>query len=296
MSVLIRDDQSSQIIPFETFKFSGGEIQVKIDPDKKWEDSAEIMIWATLRSSDDIMLLGLIVDAIRNKCYEPLLLGCIPYIPYGRQDRVCSPGEAFGLKYMAKLLTDMRFACITTFDPHSDVTGALLTVDGNVDIITQADIFNMWPVLKCIATNKNVVLVSPDAGANKKTSEVAKVLGKDSFVRADKLRDVSNGKILETIVYVDDLCGKSALIVDDICDGGATFTALAHKLKQKGAGNVYLYVTHGIFSKGIKPLIDSGIDGIYTTDSMFVKDKFKDDSYLNKVKLLNIEEKFIYGY
>lgn len=295
MPVLILDEQSLQLIPFETFKFSGGEIQVKIESDQKWKDHVEIMIWATLHSSDDIMLLGLTVDAIRNKCYNPHLLACIPYIPYGRQDRVCAPGEAFGLKYMAKLLTDMNFACITTFDPHSDVTGALLKANGNVDIITQADIVSMWPLMKSAAAQSNMVLVSPDAGANKKTSEVAKVLGKDGFVRADKLRDVTNGKILETIVYTDNLHGKSAFIVDDICDGGATFIALAQKLKEKGADNVYLYVTHGIFSKGIDPLIKAGIDGIYTTDIMFVKDKFVNDPSLDKVNVLSIEEKFIYG-
>jgi ribose-phosphate pyrophosphokinase len=54
------------------------------------------------------------------------------------------------------------------------------------------------------------------------------------------------------------------LIVDDICDGGATFVALARKLREAGAIEVSLFVTHGIFSKG-KDL--EGIDNIYTTGS-----------------------------
>jgi len=45
--------------------------------------------------------------------------------------------------------------------------------------------------------------------------------------------------------------GYNILIVDDICDGGATFNQAAQILKEKGAVNLYLYVTHGIFIKGL---------------------------------------------
>lgn len=70
----------------------------------------------------------------------------------------------------------------------------------------------------------------------------------------------------------DDLDGRQyfergrtiALIVDDICDGGGTFVGLAKELRAAGATRVYLYVTHGIFSKRL-PL--EGIDHVYTTDS-----------------------------
>jgi ribose-phosphate pyrophosphokinase len=58
--------------------------------------------------------------------------------------------------------------------------------------------------------------------------------------------------------------GQDLLIVDDICDGGGTFVGLAKELRKAGAKKVYLYVTHGIFSKGL-PL--EGIDRVFTTDS-----------------------------
>ena len=43
-------------------------------------------------------------------------------------------------------------------------------------------------------------------------------------------------------------------MVDDIADGGASFKYLARKLKELGAAKVGLYVTHGIFSKGLETL------------------------------------------
>jgi ribose-phosphate pyrophosphokinase len=57
------------------------------------------------------------------------------------------------------------------------------------------------------------------------------------------------------------------IIVDDLCDGGATFIAEAQYLKllfpQK---KLNLFVAHGIFSKGFHELFDL-FDHIYTTNS-----------------------------
>jgi ribose-phosphate pyrophosphokinase len=40
-------------------------------------------------------------------------------------------------------------------------------------------------------------------------------------------------------------------------------------LKQRNVGKVYLYATHGIFSKGLDVLFDDGIDLIITTNSFY---------------------------
>jgi len=56
------------------------------------------------------------------------------------------------------------------------------------------------------------------------------------------------------------------MIVDDICDGGATFILLAKELYAAGAKEVNLFVTHGIFSKGLIPLYEAGIKRIFTQD------------------------------
>jgi len=54
------------------------------------------------------------------------------------------------------------------------------------------------------------------------------------------------------------------LIVDDICDGGMTFKLLARDLLAAGAKEVHPYVTHGIFSKGLDTLKESGIGRFFT--------------------------------
>jgi len=116
--------------------------------------------------------------------------------------------------------------------------------------------------------NNKFFLVSPDAGSNKKIFDLAKSIGYDGeIIRCDKLRDISTGKIIETVVYKDDLLGKDAIIIDDIIDGGKTFIEIAKCLKQKNVGKIYLVVTHGIFSAGHSELGDY-FDGIYTTNSI----------------------------
>ena len=54
------------------------------------------------------------------------------------------------------------------------------------------------------------------------------------------------------------------LIVDDICDGGKTFELLAEQLYSNGAEEVNLFVTHGLFTKGLRPLKNAGIKRIFT--------------------------------
>lgn len=116
--------------------------------------------------------------------------------------------------------------------------------------------------------NNNFYLISPDAGSNKKIYDLAKSIGYDGeIIRCDKLRDIPTGQIIETIVYKNDLGGKDAIIVDDICDGGKTFIELAKVLKEKNVGKIYLVVTHGIFSAGFDSLGEY-FDGIYCTNSV----------------------------
>jgi ribose-phosphate pyrophosphokinase len=185
------------------------------------------------------------------------------YIPYARQDRACAFGEANGIKVFSKLINSLGFDEVSVLDPHSDVATALLD---NILVIKPSTILSNLGLARKL-TSGDVAIISPDAGANKKTLEVAKYFGGTEIIRADKIRDPLTGQITGTEVYCEYLNGQEVIIVDDICDGGMTFIKLAEELKEKEAGDINLYVSHGIFSKGLQPLFDSGITNIYTTDS-----------------------------
>lgn len=251
MTIRIGQKQYGQSV--STMVFNGGEVNVQV-PVELLDFSKPMTIIALLKTSDDVMAMLLTVNALRAHDPEVVLHARLPYIPYGRQDRVCNVGEAFSVQVMAQLINSCTFNTVTTDDPHSEVTTALIN---NVIVRDQTEIFKTaLPMVRgALGLNGgNVTLVSPDAGSNKKMGSICKEFGFTNFIRADKTRDMATGNILETVVYTDDLYGQVCVIVDDLCDGGRTFIELAKILKARGAAKVALAVTHGIFSKGKSPL------------------------------------------
>lgn len=252
-------------VGLNVFDFPGGEIGVKLDLGVLGFLAAapSQTVVARIQGARDFMALVLVTDALRQLDATPIDL-VMPYVPYARQDRVCVPGESFSLKVFAGLINGLAFNSVTVLDPHSDVTSALID---RLKVITQKQVVHRWDELCNRLRAPGVTLVSPDAGANKKTASIAGYLGHVDFIRADKRRDLGTGKIVETIVYADDLTGQTMAIVDDIIDGGKTFIELAKVLKAKGATRVVLFATHGILSKDVDVLYEGGIDEVWTTTS-----------------------------
>ncbi len=273
-------------LDFKEFTFPAGEVSIKLNNNYRYFDvSTPNTILARIQNSDDLFKLALLKDALERVDKNPINL-FLPYVPYARQDRVCDKGESFSLKVFADYLNSLKFNQVTIVDPHSLVCEAVID---RVKVVSQLDVIN-----KNLEFGKRAagcVLISPDAGANKKTAEVAAFFNHSSFVRADKLRDLTNGKIKETIVYCEDFKGRDVCVLDDICDGGKSFTELAKVCKAKNCGKFVLYVTHGIFSKGIDCLFSEGIDEIFTTNSFGEVPKSKIATcYDDKVNMFDIKK------
>lgn len=187
----------------------------------------------------------------------------LPYLPYSRQDRPTSKREPFSLKVIGNLLNDAPRKRLITLDVHSD------SAYGCVNRLENIEAESIWLTGSVTGTSRKT-LVIPDQGAFKKYSSYTKHF--DDYAIALKRRDTSNGHLqLETIV--GNVIDKHCVIMDDICDGGGTFTMLAKALLDKGAKQIDLVVTHGIFTKGTQVLYDSGIQDIYTTDSFSQTDE-----------------------
>jgi ribose-phosphate pyrophosphokinase len=231
--------------PIKYFNFSGGECCVSIS-NIIIDETTEVI--AYLHNSDDIMCLIMSVDAIRQKNALTNINLKIPYFPYARQDRVCNEGEAFSLSVMANLINNLKCENVTVYDPHSKVTTDLLD---NCTVVTQAEILISSVVVSKIL-EKQLILVSPDAGAENKTRQIADKLNIEA-IYCTKIRNSKTGQITKTQIP-GGVSGKSFIIVDDICDRGGTFTEIAKALKNEGCNELYLYVTHGIFSKGLELL------------------------------------------
>ena len=227
----------------------------------------------------------------------------VPYFLGARSDRRFEENSVNYLKnVVCPIINLQKFNRVTVVDPHSDVLEACLDnfeKFTNVGVVQFALVDYFANILKIEKSNyTDVELVSPDAGALKKVYHAAEAMSfnKDILI-ASKHRDIKTGKITHT--EVPNLTGtesKAYFILDDICDGGRTFIELAKAIRlqrPKGEFNdkIFLVVTHGLFSAGLKPLNDA-FDGIYTTDSINAIDNagfsLANDNEMHKLKIQSL--------
>lgn len=265
-------------------KFPGGELHITNKWYDEWVETRYDNEQAICRiqSSDDLMKLCLFTDAFK-RVFETLPKLVIPYFPYARQDRVPTHGEALSVKVFANIINSLGYPSVTVLDPHSDVTPALVD---NMEIIPQ------WGIWSCQFvkwsaedTLDKFDLISPDAGALKKIYKLMECVGNrcDNIRIGMKHRDTQTGQITSTSVDGTPK-NKTAIVVDDICDGGRTFIELGKVIKGD-YDRLILCITHGIFSNGFDGLFEQ-YDEIYTTNSW--NSELKSDDKLHVIQIENL--------
>lgn len=257
------DVSPHQDVTVRQWNFPGGEVGVDIQSPMDQIEAGEVSrVWvdARIQNSDDLMALVLATDALKRHFLYATFALHIPYVPYGRQDRVCNPGESLSMRVMGSIINSLGYASVDVLDPHSAVTEAVIA---NVRVATQhaifKDIYEDW---------SDITIVAPDQGATKKCEDFAKKVGAAGVFTCAKTRNLADGKITGMIIHgaPGDMTHMNLLVLDDICDGGRTFIELAALLKPHSPNTLELAVTHGIFSKGFE-VVGAAYDHVYTTDS-----------------------------
>ncbi len=270
--------------------------------DKNRELSDWSVVTCRLASADDLLRLAMLVS-IRRRRNRPVHTLRVLYLMGGRMDRPLSEDEPYTLKVVCDFINSLEIPKVSVFCPHSAATNDLLT-HGDTDNTyfgpVEAAFYDSAAIKflrsvteefdggnrEDVRQTDQLSFVFPDLGAKKRFSKspLLRWWPNANLVVLHKDREERTGKILGTRI----ICGypsKYCLIVDDLCDGGATFIASADVLKHghpnerlaqevlgsaeenwigDTAKKVGLAVCHGIFSKGL-PL--EGIDFIATTNS-----------------------------
>ncbi|MDU2939572.1 MAG: ribose-phosphate diphosphokinase [Enterobacteriaceae bacterium] len=254
----------NQEIALTTGIFPDGAVWLKVTG--KLPERAQLMRIraAAMHDMNDFMLLAQLVDAVRHITDVLVSHLELPWLPWARQDRHMVAGDSFALKVFARQLNTLGFDKVKVLDPHSDAAGAAIN---NFVAIPQEVCLLHSPTLARQFQQQALMLVAPDAGALKKIDAVARATGASEYAVLTKKRDVASGNLTGFALVSGDVKGRDVLIVDDLCDAGGTFIGSAQVLRDAGARSVSLYVTHGIFSKGVENLLSNGIDAIYTTTS-----------------------------
>jgi ribose-phosphate pyrophosphokinase len=261
-------------IKYTISKFPDGQQSITLDKPAITQRLSMVLIKSRLNSFRDLELIITANQCLREFGIEDINL-YTPYFLGGRSDRKFGEGQTNYLKnVICPIINSQKFNKVVVMDPHSDVLEACLdnfVKIGNIDLVEFAlDTIN----------DRNVTLVSPDAGAFKKIYDVATHFGIEKIITATKVRDMKTGNILYTDVPGIDQHNKvKYVIVDDICDGGRTFIEIAKTIHNiRPTAEIYLVVTHGIFSAGYGEL-NKYFSGIFTTNSIKDIGTLEADSY-----------------
>lgn len=253
-------------IPVNMVEFSDGALTFKLDelPDNPRYISVNVCPTTPVyRVLEEVTLIASCIDELKFSSNVPMYLN-LPYLPYARADRVFEKGNPAGLKMFLFGLNHIGgFDEIHVCDIHnkSSVDDICDEYELNLNTVekSQLECFKS-SVPHDFNTKYDMVLV-PDKGAVTKAQTIADHLSTPVY-NCGKERDISTGKVIKTLLPAVDFTGKVVLIPDDLMDGGFTFYALAKLLKDAGAKQVDLYVTHMIGAKGLDSL-KGLIDNVY---------------------------------
>lgn len=216
-------------------------------------DGDEVRLVHPIRSSLELIQLLEISNALDHLFAKKKEL-VIPYLLGARSDRVMVPGDSVDLEVVANLINLCNFERVNLFDVHSDVA---------LRLIHRSKSHTNEKLVRAY-TQPNAILICPDAGAEKKIAKYAEWNANlEDVVYCHKVRDLNNGKISLTVLNPERCANRNCVIIDDLCDGGATFLAIAAQILPK---HLTLIVSHGVFSKGLSEL-KKRFDAIITTDS-----------------------------
>lgn len=259
MKVIDSDNYAASGI--EAFFFPGGEPHARIPV-----NFGPALLFLKARTWNDFGLALCVLDALQNQAPTMAVdtVQCFAaYLPGGRQDR--SDGQTPITRDI--YLEPLWIACdkLYTFDVHSNTAFGYRYKN-----------FMPSDLLRWSSPTGELAIIAPDAGAKARAQDFADHITNDGgntghveVIQCTKRREFASGNFIG--FGMPPLPpAKGYLIVDDICDGGGTFNLLAEqfdKVAPKDA-RLGLWVSHGIFSKGVRA-IHPRIEQIYTTDSWF---------------------------
>jgi ribose-phosphate pyrophosphokinase len=210
----------------------------------------------------NLMELVLMIQAAKLASAKRIT-AVIPWFPYARQDRKAKPREPISARLVADMLQLAGVDRVLTMDLHAGQIQGFFTIP--VDHMTALQLFATH-FRDLGLTGDGVVAVAPDAGRAKHAVRFAEMI-EASFAIMHKMRpEHERAEITEVTGKVRD---KIAIVGDDVAITGGTLVAGAEALKEQGATEVNVFVTHALLSdEALEAIGDSDIDRIVVTDTV----------------------------
>jgi len=170
----------------------------------------------------------------------------MPYLPYGRQDKMFRLGEPFSLRYILELFASSGVSRIYTLMAHIPrLSGIVENKNMRVVNINVRD--KLTEYISSIRSS-NPFIIGPDGESRRWVEDISSKMGVDYAV-LDKRRDFSTDDV-RTTGDIPSLNGKDVYIVDDILSTGKTVENAIRMVQEKNPASINVVAVHGIFSNG----------------------------------------------
>ena len=278
-------------------KFSNTEIKINISENIRNKDVFIVQTGTNDNNNsinDYIMETLLLIDACKRSMANTINL-IMPCYPYARQDKKENSREPISAKLFANMLTTAGITRLIVMDLHaSQIQGFFdIPVDNiySLRLVIQHINKHLFNNMSIEDKQKKYIVVSPDAGATKRTLKFAEHMHLNTIIMHKQRNYEKENTIDNTILIGDDknLKNKTAIICDDMCDTGGTLIKVVENLVLHGIENVIVIITHGIFSgKCIERFQNCKIISKIIVSDTICQNKNKD--ILDKLEIFSISE------
>ncbi|HEY3398686.1 MAG TPA: ribose-phosphate pyrophosphokinase [Armatimonadota bacterium] len=262
----------------EVGRFSDGEVAVKINDNVRGTDV--FLVQSTCAPcNDNLMELLIMIDACRRGSARRIT-AVMPYFGYARQDKKSRGREPISAKLVANLITAAGASRVLSIDLHTDQIQGFFDIP--VDHLFARQILSDHFLSEGLGGD-DVVVVSPDVNAVNAAMALADDLHSSLAIVA-KRRPRPN--VAQVVEIIGDLKGKVAIMLDDMIDTAGTMVEGARGLLERGAREVHVAATHGIFSGPAIARLGASDDikTVVVTDTIPVPP----EKHLDKMRVLSV--------
>ncbi len=257
-------------------RFPDGEKFIKLEDDVRGRDC--FVIQSTCRPVDDHLVELLICLDCLRRASAKRITAVIPYFGYARQDRKDEGRVPITAKLVANIVTVAGADRVLAIDLHARQLQGFFDIP--VDHLTAELVLGKYFRDKKI---DNLAVISPDVGNMKIAARYASHLGGELAIIHKKRLSGNEVSADEIIGQVE---GKNILMCDDIIATAGTICSAAKLVKQRGAKNIYVGSTHGVFAaEALDRLKQAPIDEVVVTDTIPLSEEAKQ---LSNIQVLSV--------
>lgn len=228
-----------------------------------WDEAGNL---STL--NDNLMELLIMIDTVKRDS-AGRITAVVPYYGYGRTDKKDQPRVPITARLLADLITVAGANRLLTVDLHAGQIQGFFNIP--VDELTAVHLLSDYVRQEQIP---NAVVVAGDIGATKRSRNFAQLLNLPLAIVEKRRHQKSDGSVAEALNVIGDVNGKNCVIFDDEIDTAGTVTQAMHFLKEAGAGDIYVCVTHPMFSgPAVERLQNSPAKKIIATNTVDIPPK-----------------------